>query len=75
MSPSITIRTSHGRPAVVAEALRPDNTEQMSTAVDDGAVLTAIERPSDDGLRATADDYLRNVRVAEDALRAVGPDR
>ena len=58
------IRTEHDRPARVAAAVRPDNTDQMTTRVDDGAVVTTIERDSTSGLQSTVDDYVVNVRVA-----------
>lgn len=68
-----TIRTQHADPDrdeervdpnVVADALAPDNTDQMSTSVADGAVVTTIERDDAAGLRSTVDDYLVNVDVA-----------
>ncbi|WP_394348551.1 KEOPS complex subunit Pcc1 [Haloglomus irregulare] len=62
-----TVRTRHDDPAVVAAAVRPDNTDAMRTTVgaDDGYVLTRIERPTTGGLRSTVDDYVVNCRVAE----------
>ena len=62
-----TVRTRHDDPAVVAAAVRPDNTDAMRTTVggDDGHVLTRIERPTTGGLRSTVDDYVVNCRVAE----------
>ena len=59
------LRTGHDRPDVVAAAVRPDNTDEMSTTVEDGAVVTTIERDSTGGLRTTADDYLANLTVAQ----------
>ena len=61
----VTIRTTHDRPAVIAAALAPDNTAEMSTRVDDGAVVTTIERTNAGGLRTTADDYVSNLTVAQ----------
>ena len=61
------IRTTHGTPAVaerIAAALRPDNTDEMDTRVEDDAVVTTIDRESIGGLRATVDDYVVNLRVA-----------
>jgi hypothetical protein len=57
-------RTRHGDPEAVARALVPDNTDQMHTAVEDGTVVTTVERPTTGGLRTTADDYLTNLQVA-----------
>ncbi len=60
-----TIRTEHDRPDVVAAALEPDNTDEMSTRVDGDAVVTTIERETTGGLRTTVDDYVTNVAVAD----------
>jgi len=69
MTPRATIRTTHDRPEVIAAALRPDNTDEMTTRVegDDGdrAVVTSIERDSTGGLRTTVDDYVTNLTVAQ----------
>ncbi|GGN96805.1 KEOPS complex subunit Pcc1 [Haloarcula pellucida] len=61
------IRTTHGSPARaarVAAALRPDNTDEMTTRVEDDAVVTTVERDSTGGLQSTVDDYVVNLRVA-----------
>ncbi|PSQ32806.1 KEOPS complex Pcc1-like subunit [Halobacteriales archaeon SW_12_69_24] len=60
-----TVRTAHDRPEVVAAALRPDNTAEMSTHVDGRTVVTRIERDSTGGLRTTVDDYVTNLQVAQ----------
>lgn len=71
-----TIRTEHDRPEVVAAALWPDNTDEMTTRVEwdvpegsgdgdaVGTVVTVIERESTAGLRSTVDDYVTNLAVA-----------
>jgi len=61
------IETEHGssvHAARVAAAVRPDNTDQMTTRVDRDAVVTTIERDSTSGLQSTVDDYVVNLRVA-----------
>ena len=60
-----TIRTKHDRPELVAAALEPDNTDEMSTRVDDEMVVTTIERETTGSLRTTADDYVTNLTVAQ----------
>ena len=60
-----TIRTEHAAPDVVAAALVPDNTPEMQTDVVEGSVVTEIERETTSGLRATVDDYVRNLQVAQ----------
>jgi hypothetical protein len=60
-----TLRTRHDDPTVVARAVRPDNTDAMETAVTEDRVVTRIERPTTGGLRSTVDDYVVNLRVAE----------
>jgi hypothetical protein len=70
MTPEATLRTRHDRPSAVAAAVRPDNTDEMTTrvAVDDGGdrvVETTISRDSTGGLRTTVDDYVTNLAVAD----------
>ena len=69
MSGRALLRTSHERAAVVAAALRPDNTSEMETTVESSAeqgatVVTWIDRESASGLRSTVDDYVVNLQVA-----------
>ena len=59
------IRTHSAAPDQVAAALTPDNTPEMHTAVDDSVVTTTLERETVGGLRATLDDYVVNLSVAE----------
>ena len=65
-----TIRTDHDDPEVVAQALRPDNTDEMETVVDReaGAVVTRIERETTSGLHSTVDDYVVNLEVATEIV-------
>ena len=66
-SATAELRTTHGSPARaerVAAAVRPDNTDEMTTRVDGDAVVTAIERDNTSGLQSTVDDYVVNLRVA-----------
>ena len=67
MTDSVTIRTRHERPELIAAALAPDNTDEMSTRVAStgDAVVTTIERETASGLRTTADDYVANLTVAQ----------
>lgn len=58
------VRTTHDRPAVVAAALEPDNTPELSTRVEGSTVVTTVERETTGGLRATTDDYVCNLAVA-----------
>jgi hypothetical protein len=60
-----TIRTTHADPERVAAALRPDNTDSMTTRVDGDAVVTHIERETTGGLHSTVDDYVVNLTVAD----------
>jgi hypothetical protein len=59
-----TLRTSHADPDAVAAAVRPDNTAEMDTRVEDGYVVTTFERGTTGGLRSTVDDYVVNLQVA-----------
>lgn len=70
-----TIRTRRDDldPALLARALRPDNTDEMQTTVaDDGTLETRIERETTGGLHATVDDYVVNLEVAAEVAGLVG---
>lgn len=58
------VRTEVDSPELVAASLRPDNTPQMDTRVEDGTLVTDIERDSTSGLQSTVDDYVVNLTVA-----------
>jgi hypothetical protein len=61
------IRTSHGDETGaerIARALRPDNTDEMTTRVEGDQVVTTIDRETTGGLHATVDDYVVNLTVA-----------
>jgi tRNA threonylcarbamoyladenosine modification (KEOPS) complex Pcc1 subunit len=58
------VRTELDHAAEVAASIRPDNTEQMDTRLEDGAIVTTIERETTGGLRSTVDDYVVNLDVA-----------
>lgn len=64
------IRTTVPDPDAVAAILRPDNTDDMTTGVEDTAVVTEIERETTGGLRSTIDDYLVNLDVATTVRRS-----
>lgn len=64
-----TVETTHADAALVAAALRPDNTDSMRTEVDGDVVRTRIERETTGGLRSTVDDYVVNLTVAETVAR------
>ena len=63
-----TIRTTHERAAAVAAALEPDNTTEMETTVGGEVVETTIARETTGGLRTSADDYVRNLIVADQTI-------
>lgn len=63
------IRATVDDPALVARAVRPDNTPDMTTRVDGDAVVTEIERTTTGGLRSTADDYVVNLTVAAEVAQ------
>jgi len=61
------VRTTHDSPADaerVAAALRPDNTDEVTTRVDGDAVVTTVARETTGGLQSTVDDYVVNLTVA-----------
>ncbi|GGM66715.1 tRNA threonylcarbamoyladenosine modification (KEOPS) complex Pcc1 subunit [Halarchaeum rubridurum] len=64
-----TVRTTHDDADLVARAVRPDNTDSMTTRVEGDAVVTTVERDDTGGLRATTDDYVVNVTVASEVAQ------
>ncbi len=66
MSRRATIRMTHEDATLIARALEPDNTDEMATTVEDGAVVTRIDRETTSGLQSTVDDYVVNLAVAID---------
>ncbi|MFW5938274.1 MAG: KEOPS complex subunit Pcc1 [Halanaeroarchaeum sp.] len=67
----VTVRTTHDRPALIADAVAPDNTDEMDTRVEDGTVVTTIERGTTGGLGSTVDDYVVNLDVASQVAQLI----
>ncbi|MFP4188744.1 MAG: KEOPS complex subunit Pcc1 [Halobacteria archaeon] len=67
----IELETRHEDARGVARALAPDNTDEMETYVEEGRVVTRIERGDVESAGATADDYLRNLVVADELFDAL----
>jgi len=65
-----TVRTEFDRPTLVAAAVSPDNTSEMTTRVEGDAVVTRIERETTGGLRSSVDDYVVNLDVARQVAQA-----
>nr|WP_049894522.1 KEOPS complex subunit Pcc1 [Salinarchaeum sp. Harcht-Bsk1] len=59
-----TITSEVDSPATVAAAIAPDDTEEIDTRVEDGLVVSTIERETTGGLEATIDDYVVALDVA-----------
>ncbi len=71
------LQTDHHTPTRatwVANAVRPDNTDSMSTTVEESAVETRIERETTGGLQTTVDDYIVNLGVATAVIEAIEDD-
>lgn len=60
------IRTRHRQPENVAAALRPDNLSSMHTMPEVDEVVCWIRGNSLRSVIASVDDYLMNLRVAEE---------
>jgi len=58
------IESDVAAPATVAAAIAPDDTDDIHTRVEDGAVVATIGRPSTASLQATIDDYVVALGVA-----------
>ena len=67
----IRLETEHDDAEAVARAVSPDNTDEMETRVEDGKVVTRIERENVESAGATADDYMRNLIVADELVGAL----
>lgn len=67
----IEIETEHEDPSAVAATVSPDNTDEMETRIEDGKVVTRIERDDVESAGATADDYMRNLIVADELVGAL----
>jgi hypothetical protein len=63
------IRTELDQAALVAAAVSPDNTSEMTTSVEGDTVVTRIERETTGGLQSTVDDYVVNLDVAAETAR------
>lgn len=63
------IESAVDSPAIVAAALAPDNTDDLETRVESGAVVTTIERDRTASLEATVDDYVRSLDVAVEVVQ------
>ena len=59
-----TIRSRVRHPAAVAAAISPDDTDEIHTRVEDGAVVADVERPTTTSLESTVDDYVVALDVA-----------
>jgi tRNA threonylcarbamoyladenosine modification (KEOPS) complex Pcc1 subunit len=67
----IRLETEHDDAEAVARAVSPDNTDEMETRVEDEKVVTRIEREDVESAGATADDYMRNLVVADELIGAL----
>lgn len=68
---TIRLETEHDDPRSVARAVAPDNTDEMETTVEEERVVMVVERGDIDSAGATADDYTRNLIVADELLDAL----
>ncbi|WP_266077481.1 KEOPS complex subunit Pcc1 [Haladaptatus caseinilyticus] len=64
-----TIRTELDDADVLAASLEPDNTPEIETSVEDGTIVTHIERETTGGLQSTVDDYVVNLSVAAQTVQ------
>lgn len=71
MTRTATIRTAVEEPQIIAAAIRPDNTAEMRTTVEDDTIVTEVERETTAGLRSTVDDYVVNLSVAVEVNRTI----
>jgi len=67
------ITTVHRNAACVAAALKPDNLSSLTTTASDDRVTTMITGSQIRTVIASADDYLMNLAIAEDACSVPSP--
>ncbi|MFQ3295636.1 MAG: hypothetical protein ACI9PP_001514 [Halobacteriales archaeon] len=67
----VTVRTTHENPAVIADAVAPDNTDEMDTRVKADTVVTTIHRETTGGLQSTVDDYVVNIDIASQVAQLI----
>jgi hypothetical protein len=60
------IRTWHGDPGQIVQALSPDNLNSMQTSALEHAVETRVRSSQLRSVIASVDDYLMNLMIAED---------
>lgn len=63
------IITTHKNPHVIADAIKPDNTINMSTVCENESVITEFRLDEIGTLIATVDDYLLNLKIAEEMAK------
>lgn len=61
-----SIQTSHVNPVAVADALKVDNLRGTTTTITGGTVCTTFESEKLRSVIASVDDYLMNLKVAEE---------
>ena len=69
------LETCHGDAETarrIAEAVRPDNTTEMETVLNDDRIVTGISRGTTGGLQTTVDDYVVNLATAAQLATADG---
>ena len=67
---SATIRTELDDAAGLAASVRPDNTPEIDTRVDESEIVTTVSRETTGGLQSTLDDYVVNLAVAQEVVQA-----
>jgi tRNA threonylcarbamoyladenosine modification (KEOPS) complex Pcc1 subunit len=67
----VEVETEHEDAQKIALSVAPDNTDEMETRVKEGRIITRIEREDVESAGATADDYLRNLIVADELFDAL----
>ena len=56
----------------IADAVRPDNTTEMETVLNDDRIVTEISRGTTGGLQTNVDDYVVNLATAAQLATADG---
>ena len=67
----VEVETEHEDAQKIALSVVPDNTDEMETRIEEGRIITRIEREDVESAGATADDYLRNLVIADELFDAL----
>lgn len=64
MQNKLIIKTEHNSSEKISKSIQPENTEDIKTKAKEEKIITSIQRQNINSLKHTADDYMKNIIVA-----------